>query len=154
MRRLNVHKTQIDECIQKSMFAIGVRPQNPELQPGELLLLQLVKQEAGQLWKLNSRIEFALRFDQLVPDPDGDISRLHWPDADRVWPWIVYCSATLRMKPFSLEDLPLSKEYGGQTNPRNIEPRDERLILCHIQNSLAEMPRPALRTIPASQLVR
>ncbi len=39
MRRLNVRPAQIDECIQQSMFAFSFRPQNPELQPGELLLL-------------------------------------------------------------------------------------------------------------------
>ena len=43
MRRLNVRPAQIDECIQKSMFAFSFKPQNPELHPGELLLLQLVK---------------------------------------------------------------------------------------------------------------
>jgi hypothetical protein len=40
MRRLNVRPAQIDECIQKSLFAFGVRPHNPELRPGELLLLE------------------------------------------------------------------------------------------------------------------
>jgi hypothetical protein len=43
MRRLNVRPAQIDECIQKSMFTFSFKPQNPELHPGELLLLQLVK---------------------------------------------------------------------------------------------------------------
>ena len=55
MRRLNVRASQIDECIEKSMFAISVRPLNPELQPGELLLLQLVKDEATRLGKLHGR---------------------------------------------------------------------------------------------------
>jgi len=99
MRRLNVRPAQIDECIQKSMFAFSVRPQNPELQPGELLLLQLVKAEAARLGKLHSRIDFALVFD-------------------------------------------------------HIEPRDERLILPYIQWSLAEVPKPTLQYVPASQVAQ
>src|SRR4051794_8471417 len=86
MRRLNVRLAQIDECIQQSMFAIGFRPQSPELQPGELLLLQLVKTEAAKWGKRHSRIDFALVFDHLEPDHDGTISRLHWPKENRTWP--------------------------------------------------------------------
>lgn len=61
------------------MFAFSVRPQNPELQPGELLLLQLVKTEAARLGKVHSRIDFALVFERIERDYDGTISRLHWP---------------------------------------------------------------------------
>ena len=50
MRRLNVREAQIDECIQKSMFAFSFRPQNPELQQGELLLLQL-----EGVWKITQQ---------------------------------------------------------------------------------------------------
>ena len=89
MRRLNVRQAQIDECIQKSMFAINSKPQNPELQPGELLLFQLVKQEAGQLHKLSSRIDFGLVFNRLERDHDGTISRLHRPAEGRIWNWII-----------------------------------------------------------------
>ena len=88
MRRLNVRPAQIDECIQQSMFAFSVRPHTPELQPGEPLLLQLVKTEAARLGKLHSRIDFALVFDHLEPDHDGMISRLHWPREKRTWPWM------------------------------------------------------------------
>ena len=118
MRRLNVRPAQIDECIQKSMFAFSVRPHNPELQVGELLLLQLVKTEAARLGKLHSRIDFGLVFDHIEPDHDGTISRLHWPRENRTWPWVVYGSATVPTVPFSLEDLDLSMDYDGQTNPR------------------------------------
>jgi len=154
MRRLNVRPAQIDECIQKSMFAFSVKPQNPELQPGELLLLQLVKTEAARLRKLQSRIDFALVFDHIEPDHDGTISRLHWPKEKRVWPWIVYGSATVPTIPFSLEDLDLSLDYDGQTNPRYIEPRDERLINPYIQWTLAEIPAPTLQLVPASQVAQ
>lgn len=154
MRRLNVRPAQIDECIQKSMFAFSFKPQNPELQPGELLLLQLVKTEAARLGKLHSRIDFALVFDHIAPDHDGTISRLHWPNEGRTWPWIVYGSATVPTIPFSLEDLGLSVEYDGQTNPRYIEPRDEQLIKPYIQWTLAEVPEPALQLVSASEVVR
>ena len=116
---------------------LGFRPGNPELQPGGLLLLQLVKTEAARLGKRHSPINFALVFDHIEPDYDGTISRLHWPRENRTWPWIVYGSATVPTVPFSLEDLPLAKNYEGQTNPRYIEPRDERLIMPYIQWSLA-----------------
>ncbi len=154
MRRLNVRPAQIDECIQQSMFAFSVRPHTPELQPGEPLLLQLVKTEAARLGKRQRRIDFALVFDHLEPDYDGTISRLHWPREKRTWPWIVYGSATVPTIPFSLEDLDLSMDYDGQTNPRSIEPRDERLITPYIPWSLAQEPKPTLQLIPASRVAQ
>src|SRR4029078_94417 len=83
MRRLNVLEAQIDECIQKSMFALSLRPQNPELHEGELLLLQLVKNDASRLGKLKERINFALVFDHLERDYDGAIrGRLENPSTN------------------------------------------------------------------------
>ncbi len=87
MRRLNVREAQIETCIRKSMFALPVRPKNPELQPGELLLLQLVKEEMNQQTNLIGRINFALIFDHLERDHDGSLSRLTWPTEGRVWDW-------------------------------------------------------------------
>src|SRR5262245_46841484 len=139
MRRLNVREAQIDECIQKSMFALSFRPQSPELHQGELLLLQLVKNDAVRLGKINERINFALVFDRIEPDRDGALSRLHWPKEQRTWPWIVYCSATVPTIPFSLENLHLSANdaYQGQANARYISPHDEQLIRPFIRWSLA-----------------
>ena len=154
MRRLNVRRAQIDECIEKSMFALSIRPQNPELRPGELLLLQLVKQEALQLGKAHSRIDFALVFDRLERDVDGTISRVHWPAEGRAWPWIVYGSATVPTIPFSLEDLPLSGRYDGQDNARHIDPRDEQIVLPLIQGELARIPRADLQLVPVSQIAK
>lgn len=134
------------------MFAISFRPQNPELQPGELLLLQLVKQEARRLDKLRSRVDFALVFDHLERDHDGSISRLHWPQEGRTWPWIIYASATVPTIPFSLEGLPLSNTYEGQDNARFIDPADEQQILPLIQWGFAERPRPELQLVPADGL--
>lgn len=150
MRRLNVRESQIDECIEKSMFAFSVRPLNPELEPGELLLLQLVKDEATRLSKLHGRINFALVFDHLERDYNGSISRRHWPYAGRTWPWIVYCAATVPTIPFSLEDLPLSEanRYQGQTNPVYIRPQDEQIIQPYMLWALAEVPRPVLQLVP------
>lgn len=152
MRRLNVRRAQIDECIKSSMFALTSRPANPELQPGELLLLQLVKQEAMHDEKLRSRIDFALVFDHIERDIDGTISRFHWPNEGRTWDWIVYGSMTVPTIPFSLEDLNLSRRYDGQDNARRIDPVDEARILPFIQWSLAEMPRPDLQIIPAGRI--
>jgi hypothetical protein len=47
-------------------------------------------------------------------------------------------SSTIPTIPFSLEDLPLSLDYDGQTNPRYIEPKDEKIILQYLQFTLAE----------------
>jgi len=148
VRRLNVRLAQIDECIRSSMFALSQRPANPELEQGELLLLQLVKQEAAQEEKLRSRIDFALVFERLERDYDGTLSRLHWPNENRTWNWIVYGSMTVPTIPFSLENLPLSRRYDGQDNGRRIDPADEALILPYIQWSLAERPRPDLQIVP------
>jgi 5-methylcytosine-specific restriction endonuclease McrA len=153
MRRLNVRLSQIDECIEKSMFAFGVCPRDPPLQPGELLLLQLVKTDADRTGRLSGRINFALIFERIVPDYDGTISRLHWPNAGKVWPWIVYGSATVPAIPFSLDDLQLSRDYRGMTNPMRIEPVDEEKILPLIQGDLACVQHPTLQTVPVPHLV-
>ncbi|HZH32308.1 MAG TPA: HNH endonuclease [Pyrinomonadaceae bacterium] len=152
MRRLNVREAQINECIKSAMFAIDFQPQTPELQPGELLLLQLVKQDAVKREKLNSRIDFALKFDRLERDYDGSISRKHWPNEGRIWNWIIYCSATIPTIPFSLENLNLSRSYDGQDNARYIAPEDERQIMQFIQWSLAENPELEKQIVPNIEL--
>jgi hypothetical protein len=152
MRRLNVRLAQIDECIRSSMFALSARPSNPELIPGELLLLQLVKQEAVRAEKLHSRIDFALVFERLLPDFDGTISRMHWPYEGRTWKWIVYGHMTVPTIPFSLEDLSLSRGYDGQDNARLISPVDEERVKPFIQWSLAQTPRPELQLVPAGRI--
>lgn len=134
------------------MFALPVRPKNPELQPGELLLLQLVKEEMNQQTNLIGRINFALIFDHLERDHDGSLSRLTWPTEGRVWDWILYASATVPTIPFSLEDLSLSNTYRGQTNPRLISSADEKLILPFIQWSLAATPQRDRQLIDPSQV--
>jgi hypothetical protein len=133
MRRLNVQFTQIEECIRLSLFAVDTLPRNPPLERGEELLLQLVKQDAVKLGKEHQRIEFALIFDWVEPDPTGEISRRHWPKAGKTWKYILHCSETIPCVPFSLEDLPLSKSYGGQTNPMYIEPQDEAVIRPYLK---------------------
>jgi len=125
MQRLNVRQTQIRECIEKSMFAVD---RYPHFQAGEVLLLQLVKDEARFLGKLHARIEFALIYDHLEIDHTGEISRLHWPRAGKTWKYILFCSKTIPTVPFSLEDLPLSINYAGQGNPLGIRIEDQSKI--------------------------
>ena len=130
MQRLNVKQSQIKECIEQSLFAV---PNSPHLlKPGEILLLQLVKADALALGKLRSRIEFALIYDHYEIDHTGDISRLHWPLAAKPWKYILFCTETIPTVPFSLEDLPLSTDYGGQANPRAINREDEEKIVPYI----------------------
>ena len=114
MQRLNVRSTQIRECIEKSMFAVD---REPRFVSGEILLLQLVKSEARDLGKLVSRIEFALVYDHYERDHAGEISRHHWPQANKIWKYILFCSKTIPTVPFSLENLSLSRNYAGQTKP-------------------------------------
>jgi hypothetical protein len=137
LQRLNVRQTQIRECIEKSLFAVDRLPLNPPLRKGELLLLQLVKQEAISLGRLHSRIEFALVFDHYEIDYTGEISRFHWPLAGKTWRYILFCSNTIPTVPFSLEDLALSGDYAGQTNPRAISPEDESLLLPYIWGKIS-----------------
>lgn len=129
MQRLNVKQPQIRVCIEKSLFAVD---RLPPLQKGEILLLHLVKSEALEFGKLHSRIEFALVYDHYEVDHIGEISRQHWPLAGKTWKYILFCSETIPTIPFSLEDLPLSADYGGRTNPRAINAKDEVLILPFI----------------------
>jgi hypothetical protein len=128
MRRLNVRFTQIEECIQKSLFAVPALPANPLLRRGEELLLQLVLEDAKRLGKEDSRVEFALIFDHVEEDPTGAISRRHWPHAGKTWRYILHCSETVPTIPFSLERLRLSRSYSGQLNTAYIEPEDEGRI--------------------------
>ncbi len=134
MRRLNVDATTIEECIRSSKFALPYKPQSPELQQGEYLLLQLNKDEARKSRQLDGRINYALVFDYLEHDPSGALSRHYWPNAGKEWPWIVHCSTTLPARPFSLEhmSLPSGSDYSGQTNPRYIHPADEEIIRGYI----------------------
>jgi hypothetical protein len=133
MRRLNVQFPQIEECIRKSLFAIDGLPSSHPLRKGEELLLQLVKEDAVRLGKQGARIEFALIFDHVEPDPTGEFSRRHWPDAGKTWRYILHCSETVPTIPFSLEALNLSKSYAGQTNPMHIEAADEARIRPYLK---------------------
>lgn len=128
MRRLNVRFAQIEECIQKSLFALPSLPANPPLERGEELLLQLVLEDARRLNKENARIEFALIFDYVEEDPTGEISRKHWPAEGRTWRYILHCTETIPTIPFSLERLGLRKKYAGQSTSMYIDPRDEARI--------------------------
>jgi hypothetical protein len=128
MWRLNVRASQIDECIRTALFAFDVIPRNPPLAKGDPLLLQLTKDDAAAAGKLQSRIEFALIFDRVVPDPTGALSREHWPNAGKTWKYLVVCSERIPTVPFSLERLPLSRSYTGQSNPLYILPQDQAVI--------------------------
>jgi hypothetical protein len=133
VRRLNVQFTQIEECIRTALFAVDSLPRNPPLERGEILLLQLVKQDAERLGKLDQRIEFALVFDKVRPDPTGSESRAHWPNAGKTWKYILECSETRPTIPFSLERLRLSRDYGGQTNAQYIEQPDAAVIAPYLK---------------------
>lgn len=154
MRRLNVQFSQIEECVSTALFALDALPRNPPLQKGELLLLQLTKDDAGRLGKLNQRVEFALVFDHVEEDPTGVVSRRHWPQAEKTWRYILHCSGTVTAIPFSLENLSLSQSYAGQGNAIYIERVDEARIAPHLQGGVhpAELikvagVRPLLRAI-------
>lgn len=133
MQRLNVRQSQIRECIEKSLFAID---QTPHFQKGEILLLQLVKDEARDIGKLHARIEFALVYDHYEVDHTGDISRQHWPQAGKTWKYILVCTETIPTIPFSLEEILLSRNYAGQTNPIAISPADEAVISPYVWGKL------------------
>lgn len=136
MRRLNVQFSQIEECIRTSLFAVAGLPRNPPLKKGEELLLQLVLADARAMGKEDSRIEFALVFEEAEEDVDESISRRHWPDAGRTWKWILRCSETIPTVPFSLENLGLGNDYAGQTNPMYIEPEDEARIRPYLKGGM------------------
>jgi hypothetical protein len=144
VRRLNVQFGQIEECIQKALFAVDSLPRNPPLESGELLLLQLVKTDAAQLGKLDARIEFALVYDHSERDVDGAISRKHWPKAGKVWRYILVCRDTVPAIPFSLENLPLKENYAGQTQCMFVRPGDEAVIRTHLGRDLGQ---PQVRSI-------
>jgi len=133
MQRLNVKQSQIRECIEKSLFAVN---QVPRFHKGEILLLQLVKDEAREYGKLKERIEFALVYERCEIDHAGVISQQHWPNAGKTWKYILICSDTIPTIPFSLENLHLSKDYAGQTNPLAINKKDEDLISSYVWGRL------------------
>jgi hypothetical protein len=132
VRRLNVRFSQVEECIRTSLFAVDSLPQSPPLQRGEVMLLQLTKDDAEEQNKLKSRIEFALIFDHYERDPDGVISRAHWRKAGKTWKYILYGSETIPTAPFSLELLGLDQSYAGIGNPVTIRPADEVKILPYL----------------------
>ena len=137
MRRLNVRTPQLDSCIENLRFALASQPQQPKLVRGELLLLDLVHQDALACGKQDSRVEWVIVFHHFERDRDGSKSGFYWPDEGRVWSWILICSEARRvLKPFSLENLGLSQDYSGQDNARVIAPEDERIILPYISGSV------------------
>jgi hypothetical protein len=144
LHRLNVQFTQIEECIRLSLFAVDMLPKNPPLQVGEELLLQLVKEDAARLGKLDSRVEFALVFHHAEKDPTGEVSRRHWPNAPKTWRYILHGSETVPMIPLSLEKLGLRKDYGGQTNPYYIEPQDAARIQPYLKGKAQPTELPEL----------
>jgi hypothetical protein len=150
MRRLNVQFSQIEECIEKALFAVDTLPQNPPLEPGEILLLQLVKVDARNLGKLESRIEFGLVFDHVIRDSDGEISRRHWPNAGKVWRYILVCRETVSSLPFSLEALNLAHDYAGQTQCFYVEPGDAAIIAKYFRPDLAI---PSIRAIASPRVL-
>lgn len=144
MRRLNVQFSQIEECIEKALFAVDALPRNPPLKPGELLLLQLVKADADRLNKLGSRIEFALVFDHAERDVGGTMSRAHWPQAGKVWRYILVCRDTVPAIPFSMENLGLGNSYAGQAQCVHVEPEDQAEIRKYFT---ADLQLPQIREI-------
>ena len=131
------------------MFAVSTRPKNPEVQTGELLLLQLNKQDASRLGLEDRRVNFALVFEKFEFDHEGTISRTHSPKASKTWDWIIYGIATVPTIPFSLENLDLSRDYTGMDNLRLIAPEDEAKILPFIQWSMAEARVQSQQLVPA-----
>jgi hypothetical protein len=131
MFRLNVAAEQIEECVNKGMYAISYMP---HINVGEILLLQLKKSDWRLQGATGGRIQHALVFQRCEHDREGKISKEHWPNAGKVWPWILYASAALDVTPFSLEDLPLAREshYQAQSNPVQIDPEDEAIIIPYI----------------------
>lgn len=127
MYRLNVAAEQIEECIKRGMFALTFKPQ---INVGEILLLQLKKSDWEAKGSVGGRIQHALVFQRAEQDQEGLLSRKHWPNAGKVWPWIIYSSSVLDVQPFSLEELPLHREsrYQAQANPVRIDPEDEGII--------------------------
>lgn len=146
MYRLNVAAEQIEECVNKGMFALSYKPQ---IEVGEILLLQLKKSDWRLQGATGGRIQHALVFQRCEHDQEGNISREHWPNAGKTWLWILYSSAALEVTPFSLEDLPLAREshYQAQSNPVQIDPEDEAIILPYIKWSsatpLKSLPQPS-----------
>lgn len=147
MRRLNVKLAQIEECIRTSLFAVEALPRTHPLEKGELLLLQLVLDDARRLGKEDSRVDFALVFERAEPDPDGSLSRAHWPNAGKTWRYILRCSETLPTIPFSLEKLRLSQDYGGQVNPAYIEPADAAKIRPYIKGGVEPAQLPEVTSV-------
>ncbi|MDD5529721.1 MAG: HNH endonuclease signature motif containing protein [bacterium] len=130
--RLNVRSTQITECINSWKFALDSKPRNPEIQKGDVLLLQLVASDADKFDKRNSRIEFALYFDHYEQDYDGAISKYYWPNAGKTWHWILHCNGMTSTIPFSLEKLNLINNYSGQTNPMIIKSEDVNKVMFYL----------------------
>lgn len=140
MRRLNVEAEHMNVCIEKSVYAL--KPKEPHLQHGELLLLQ--KEVRPPRRMSYYRTNFALVFDHMAYDSAyGDDSTVIWhlwPNANPDWWWILYGSATIPTIPFSLNKLPLSKRYDESTPYPVIKTEDEGKIMPYILGALAETP--------------
>jgi len=72
------------------MFAMGSIPRNPLLKRGEILLLQVTKNTAHDL----KRIQFAIEFDKIEEDLKDESLHI-W---GRKWKYIIYGKQTIRAK--------------------------------------------------------
>jgi hypothetical protein len=130
MWRLRVGITQLNKCVEKSIFALYARP---NMDPGDLLLLQLNQGDAKKSGKLHSRVEYVIVFDRREEDIDGSIIRAHWQNAPHKWNWMIYGSETKKTKPFSLEDLlHISKSYEERNTAIYINKEDKDIIKPYI----------------------
>jgi hypothetical protein len=153
MRRLSVKAAHMDVCIEKSVY--GLKPKEPHLQRGELLLLQEVVGRRGLI--LDYQTNFALVFDHIAYDgsydDDTTVIRHLWPNASPNWWWILYGSATIPTIPFSLNELNLSKRYDEFTPYPIIKKEDEEKIEPYILGALAEIPDLTRQRVPISHIV-
>lgn len=157
MRRLSVDATHLEMCIEKSVYALG--PNEPDMQPGELLVLHLNKMDARRQRIQDGRANFVLVLDRAPEYDDGTCIRQFWQKASSHWRWLLYGSVTIPTIPFSLDDpaLGLSKSYsirGLANSAVKIEKEDAEKIERYILGALAEKPDLTHQRVPVSQIIQ
>jgi len=122
--KYNVRGAHLSACVAHSLFAEDRRR---GLHQGDLLLLQLRKSDAENP---HERISYVMVFDRYEPDR-GERSQEYWRQA---YGYLIHGDMYPLERPFSLEDLGLSKSYSvqGKIGPERIAEVDRAAVLAAV----------------------
>lgn len=128
MRRLNLKKQYAETVFKVQKFFLSKRH---TFESDEILLLQTLKQEEGQVIK---RVKGFMIFDKLLEDESNESEKLY----GKRWRFLIYPKRTVKFDistRFNLSEVmgpARAKKYDCQAEVVKLDPEDERAVLQKI----------------------